>query len=148
MITVRDLASSKIVLRNMAQTNWISDIETAILMVDDDDANRDMVSTILDLCGYTSRQASDGIEALRILADYPVDVILLDIMMPDMDGYEFCRKLKGSNNLGHIPIIMLTALTDAASREKALEAGADDFLSKPFKIDDLVSRVESLVKMK
>jgi CheY-like chemotaxis protein len=130
----------------MAKTKWISDIETTILMVDDDESNRELVSTVLDLCGYTSWQAADGIEALQVLADHPVDLILLDIMMPDMDGYDFCRKLKDSNNLGHIPIIMLTALADAISREKAFEAGADDFLSKPFKMDELISRIENLSK--
>lgn len=132
----------------MSERKWITELETSILMVDDDESNRELVSTVLDLCGYTSRQAKDGIEALQVMADHPVDVILLDIMMPDMDGYEFCKKLKGLENLRHIPILMLTALTDAASREKAFDAGADDFMTKPFKMEELVSRIESLANAK
>ena len=116
------------------------------MLVDDDATNRNLVSEILDLCGYESIQASSGAEALTILTDQAVDVILLDIMMPDMDGWEFCRQLKQSINLAHIPIIMLTALVDDESRQKSFDVGADDFISKPFKMDDLVSRIEKQVK--
>ena len=116
------------------------------MLVDDDATNRNLVSEILDLCGYESIQASSGAEALTILTDQAVDVILLDIMMPDMDGWEFCRQLKQSINLAHIPIIMLTGLVDDESRQKSFDVGADDFISKPFKMDDLVSRIEKQVK--
>ena len=121
-------------------------METAVMLVDDDATNRNLVSEILDLCGYESIQASSGAEALTILTDQAVDVILLDIMMPDMDGWEFCKHLKQSINLSHIPIIMLTALVDDESRQKSFDVGADDFISKPFKMDDLVSRIEKQVK--
>lgn len=121
-------------------------METAVMLVDDDATNRNLVSEILDLCGYESIQASSGAEALTILTDQAVDVILLDIMMPDMDGWEFCRQLKQSINLAHIPIIMLTALVDDVSRQKSFDVGADDFITKPFKMDDLVSRIEKQVK--
>ncbi|MCH7481150.1 MAG: response regulator [Chloroflexi bacterium] len=130
----------------MKQGKWISDMETAVMLVDDDATNRNLVSEILDLCGYESIQASSGAQALTILTDQAVDVILLDIMMPDMDGWEFCRQLKQSINLAHIPIIMLTALVDDESRQKSFDVGADDFISKPFKMDDLVSRIEKQVK--
>lgn len=129
----------------MPKNQWISDLETMVLMVDDDATNRILVSEILDLCGYESIQAGSGIEALDVLVENPVDVILLDIMMPDMDGYEFCKKLKESNNLSHIPIIMLTALIDDESKQKAFAAGANDYITKPFKMDDLVSRIDQLV---
>ena len=130
------------------QGKWISDMEIAVMMVDDDAGNRALVSRVLDLCGYESVEASSGVEALRKLADRSVDVILLDIMMPDMDGYEFCNQLKQSNNLNHIPIIMLTALMDEESKQKSFDVGADDFVSKPFKMDDLVARIEKVVKGK
>lgn len=130
----------------MPKNQWISDLEIAVLLVDDDATNRVLVSEILDLCGYESVQAGSGIEALDVLVGNPVDVILLDIMMPDMDGYEFCKKLKESNNLADIPIIMLTALIDGESRRKAFEAGANDFITKPFKMDDLVNKIEQQVK--
>ena len=130
----------------MIHGKWISDLETAVMLVDDDATNRTLVSEILDLCGYESIQAGSGAEALTILTDQAVDVILLDIMMPDMDGWEFCKQLKQSINLSHIPIIMLTALVDEESRQKSFDVGADDFISKPFKMDDLVSRIEQQVK--
>lgn len=130
----------------MNQSKWISDLETAVLLVDDDKDNRELVSTILDLCGYESIQAGSGAEALQLLTENPVDIILLDIMMPDMDGYEFCRQLKHSKNLAHIPIIMLTALVDEESRKKSFDVGANDFISKPFKMDILVGKIEELVK--
>jgi putative two-component system response regulator len=130
----------------MDQSKWISDLEIAVLLVDDDGGNRELVSKILDLCGYESIQASSGAKALQLLAENPVDIILLDIMMPDMDGYEFCRQLKQSKNLAHIPIIMLTALVDEESRQKSFAVGANDFISKPFKMDVLVGKIEELVK--
>lgn len=130
----------------MGESKWISDLEIAVLLVDDERENRELVSTILDLCGYESIQAGSGAEALQLLTENPVDIILLDIMMPDMDGYEFCRQLKQSKNLTHIPIIMLTALVDEASRRKSFEVGANDFISKPFKMDDLIGKIEKQVR--
>lgn len=130
----------------MDHSKWISDLEIAVLLVDDDEGNRELVSRILDLCGYESIQANSGAKALELLVNNAVDIILLDIMMPDMDGYEFCRQLKQSKNLSHIPIIMLTALIDEESRQKSFRVGANDFISKPFKMDDLVSKIERLVK--
>jgi two-component system cell cycle response regulator len=90
----------------------------------------------------------NGTDALEMVDENPPDLILLDIMMPGMDGYEVCERLKSDPETMHIPIVMVTALTDASDRVKGLEAGADDFISKPINDTALLSRVRSLVRLK
>lgn len=115
-----------------------------VLVVDDIEANRRLIQAKLEARYYSVELADSGQAAIDcVLADQP-DIVLLDVMMPGMDGYEVCRRLKSNPLTRHIPIVMLTALTDRDDRLRGLEAGADDFLSKP--VDDfaLFARLEAL----
>ena len=119
-----------------------------ILVVDDMPANVKLFEAKLSREYYDVTTAFSGAEALGKISQDPPDLILLDVMMPDMDGFEVCRRIRANNAWAHIPIIMVTALTDTASRVTGLEAGADDFLSKPINDLALFARVRSLLRLK
>lgn len=119
-----------------------------ILIVDDDDKNLRLMEALLIPEGYEVIKASDGLEALEKIKEDPPDAVLLDIMMPKMDGYEVARKLKKTVETRQIPVVMVTALQDTDDRVRALEAGADDFLSKPVDKTELRTRVRTLLKVK
>src|ERR1700749_790733 len=119
-----------------------------ILIVDDVPANTRLLEAKLSAEYYQVASARDGFEALNQARDWQPDLILLDVMMPGMDGYECCRLLKGDDITLHIPVVMVTALGDSAERLRGLEAGADDFLTKPVEYDTLMARVKSLVRLK
>ena len=119
-----------------------------ILVVDDEERNLRLMEAMLIPLGYDVIPAHNGLEALEKVQTSPPDVILLDIMMPEMDGYEVAIKLKADEESKIIPIVMITALKDLEDRVKALEAGADDFLSKPVDKTELRARVQSLLKVK
>ncbi|HEX7477223.1 MAG TPA: response regulator [Polyangiales bacterium] len=116
-----------------------------ILIVDDDDANREVLAIILAHEGFLTAAADCGREALMAAAEQSPDLILLDVMMPDMSGYEVAMKLKGDPSTRHIVICMITALSDRATRLRALNAGADFFLSKPLDRGVLCAHVKSLL---
>ena len=119
-----------------------------ILVVDDIAANTKLLEVRLTAEYFEVTTASSGAEALDICDRAECDIILLDVMMPEMDGFEVCRRLKSNPATEHIPVIMITALDQPADRVTGLEAGADDFLTKP--VDDiaLIARVRSLVRLK
>ena len=119
-----------------------------ILIVDDTPLNVKLLSAKLVHDYYTVASASNGVEALQKVAEEKPDLILLDVMMPEMDGFETCRRLKANPVTAHIPVVMITALTDVADRVQGLAAGADDFLSKPINNLALMSRIRSLLRMK
>jgi len=117
-----------------------------ILTVDDEDFNLDLIEALLAPKGYEVVQAANGKEALEILAKKNIDLILLDINMPVMDGYEVCRRVKQDPRSRHIPVIMLTSLTDRESRMKCMEAGAEEFLNKPADQAELLLRVGNILR--
>jgi two-component system, cell cycle response regulator len=119
-----------------------------ILVVDDVAANRRLLEARLRAEYFEVSQASSGAEAIAIALSWAPDVILLDVMMPVMDGFECCRKLKADPETQHIPVVMVTALIDADERVRGLEAGADDFLSKPVNEATLLSRLRALLRVK
>jgi putative two-component system response regulator len=119
-----------------------------VLIVDDIRQNVDLVSSLMRAEGYEVASASNGLEALAQVASTPPDLILLDIMMPTLDGYAVCRQLKARPETRLVPIVLITALGDEADKLLGIEAGADDFLSKPFSHAELKARVRSLVKLK
>ena len=119
-----------------------------ILIIDDDAQNLKLLEGILFPKNCELIKASNGIDALNIVNKTNVDLIFSDVMMPEMDGYEFCRHLKSSEATRLIPVVLVTALDDTEARIKGIEAGADDFITKPPNKMELLARTESLIKLK
>jgi two-component system, cell cycle response regulator len=118
-----------------------------ILIVDDDPGARETLELLLLNHGYQLVFASNGREALALAAELTPDLILLDVMMAEMDGFMVCQRLRAAPRLAEVPIIMITALDDRDSRMRALDAGADDFVSKPFDWAELRARVQSTLRL-
>lgn len=119
-----------------------------ILIADDLPDNREILSIILGDLGYATITANDGIEAVSAAKKESPDLVILDIMMPNMDGFEACKIIKEDPDTTHLPIIIVSALTDTENRIEGLSAGANDFISKPFNRIELTVRVKNLLKIK
>lgn len=132
-------------IRPNAQT--VSDHRPTVLVVDDEAWNRTLVEAILE-DDYRVVEAENGPEALELVAAETPDAILLDIMMPRMDGFEVCRRLKASRKSFFVPVVMLTALSDRESKIRGLDAGADEFLNKPIHRIELLARLRSLLEIR
>lgn len=119
-----------------------------ILCVDDEPANLKLLEALLAPRGYEVIKAENGSAALKNINEDRIDLILLDVMMPDMNGYEVCRKIKEDNRYKSTPVIMITALQSKEDRVKSIEAGAEDFISKPFDQCEVLARIKMLLKVK
>jgi diguanylate cyclase (GGDEF)-like protein len=119
-----------------------------ILIVDDQADNVEVLRARLESSGYRTLCATDGERALELVAATPPDLILLDVMMPQMDGYEVARRIKSDKSLPFIPIIMQTALDSVESKVEGLGAGADDYITKPINFAELEARVRSMLRIK
>jgi class 3 adenylate cyclase len=119
-----------------------------ILVVDDTPKNVKLLADLLTVKGYAVVTAASGAEALRQIDAEEPDLVLLDVVMPEMSGYEVCRKIRENPETGILPVVMVTALDPAEERVKGLEAGADDFLTKPINQAELLARVKSLLRIK
>jgi len=117
-----------------------------ILCVDDDPVNLKLLEAILTPKGYNVIKAENGFDALKSVRK--ADLVILDVMMPGMDGFEVCRRIKENGALRHIPVIMATALGTKEDRIKGIEAGADEFLTKPLDPAEVIARVRTLLKVK
>lgn len=118
-----------------------------ILIVDDEPGARDTLEALLSPEGYHITFACNGKEGLEKAAELTPSLLLLDVMMPEMDGFEVCRRIRANPVLAQVPIIMITALDDRDSRLEGIEAGADDFLSKPFDFNELRARVRTILRL-
>jgi len=114
-----------------------------ILVVDDEPVNRELIRDSLEACGYAIEEAASGAEALACIAASPPDVVLLDVSMPVLDGLEVCRRLKDDPLTAPVPVIMVTAHADRRDRLAGINAGANDYLSKPIDLPDLLLRVRN-----
>jgi DNA-binding response OmpR family regulator len=118
-------------------------IGPTVLIVDDDRRYRDLLELNLARRGYRPLTAQDGLAALNLLEREPVDLVTIDLMLPDIDGYELCRRIREYSD---VPIIMLTAKADEGYKVRGLNLGADDYVTKPFGPDELLARVEAVLR--
>ena len=115
-----------------------------VMVVDDDDTIASVLVTYLEKAGHTTRRAADGREALDLLAEFRPDLMVLDLMLPKVDGLEVCRQVRSS--WPELPVVMLTALAEPDDRIAGLEVGADDYVTKPFSPREVVLRVDSVLR--
>lgn len=119
-----------------------------ILCVDNEPLNLSLLEAMLLPRGYAVVMAANGLEALEKIRTEGIDICLLDVMMPGMDGFEVCRRIKSDEVHGNIPVVMITSLTDRDNRIRGIEAGAEDFISKPFEVGEVLARIKMLLHVK
>jgi CheY-like chemotaxis protein len=119
-----------------------------VLVVDDDEPSLELLQAYLEDVDCETVSAGDGPDALEIIAKSAPDLILLDVMMPKMSGFEVCKRIKKDPKTGDIPVIMVTALNEFGDIERGIDSGTDDFISKPVNKLELVTRVKTMLKLK
>lgn len=119
----------------------------SVLVVDDNDQNRELLVAYLEDLGCEIREAADGFQALDAVKAKRPDIVLMDVMMPRMSGYQACKHIKAGGNTKGVPVIMVTALNEVGDIERAMDSGADDFLTKPVNRVELLARVRSLMRV-
>ncbi len=124
----------------------MSDVRQKVLIVDDEMDALLALKVALDAEGYNVSEAKDGYEAIEKVKSEIPDVILLDLMIPEIDGFEVCRKLKSDPMLSHIPVIMLTARGEIDDKVEGIEMGADDYVTKPFNLKELKARIKMVLR--
>ncbi len=130
------------------QSESMSEKSPVILVVDDNQQNLELIQAYLEDLDCETQAAHDGVEALEAVAESKPDLLLLDVMMPKMSGFEVCRRLKNNAETEDIPIIMVTALNEFGDIERGIDSGADDFVSKPVNRLELLTRVRTMLKLK
>ncbi len=133
---------------NQTKNDKTQDKTPTVLVVDDNQQNLELLQVYLEDVDCQSIPACDGPEALDIIAKNPPDLILLDVMMPKMSGFEVCRRIKNDPKTSDIPVIMVTALNEFGDIERAIDSGTDDFLSKPVNKLELLTRIKTMLKLK
>jgi diguanylate cyclase (GGDEF)-like protein len=139
----RSLSAALTFKKNLMTTTELTHNKGTILLIDDLPENLQLLSELLSQLGYSIRSVTSGRMALKTLKVKPTDLILLDIKMPDMDGYEVCAAIKADENLREIPIIFISALDDVIDKVHAFTCGGVDYISKPFHIEEVIVRVEN-----
>jgi two-component system, OmpR family, alkaline phosphatase synthesis response regulator PhoP len=124
------------------------DQKPKVLVVDDNPQNLELILAYLEDVDCQCMSAEGGQEALEIIKNTPPDLVLLDVMMPKISGFEVCKRIKGNPESADIPVIMVTALNEIGDIEKAINSGTDDFLSKPVNKWELLTRVKTMLKLK
>lgn len=119
-----------------------------VLVVDDMATNRELVKAVLPSLHYEVCEAENGTQALRMLTEQKFDVVLLDVMMPEMDGFEVCRRIRANSNFSLLPVIILTTLDHVDAVVKGMTAGATEYIFKPFKCNELLARIQGVIKHK
>jgi len=119
-----------------------------VLVVDDNQENLELLQAYLEDMDCRTVPARDGLQALEIIADSAPDLVLLDVMMPKMSGFEVCKRIKNDPKTSDIPIIMVTALNEFGDIEHGIDSGTDDFISKPVNKLELLTRVKTMLKLK
>jgi CheY-like chemotaxis protein len=134
----------------MKQTKPQKELEKTpvVLVVDDNQQNLELLQVYLEDIDCRSVPAHNGLEALEIIRKNPPDLILLDVMMPKMSGFEVCKRIKNDPKTSDIPVIMVTALNEFRDIERGIDSGTDDFLSKPVNKLELLTRVKTMLKLK
>ena len=133
---------------NHTKNDKAQDKTPTVLVVDDNQQNLELLQAYLEDVDCQAVPARDGLEALEIIAKAPPDLILLDVMMPKMSGFEVCKRIKNDPKTSDIPVIMVTALNEFGDIERAIDSGTDDFLSKPVNKLELLTRIKTMLKLK
>ncbi len=133
---------------NHTKNDKAQDKTPTVLVVDDNQQNLELLQAYLEDVDCQAVPARDGLEALEIIAKDPPDLILLDVMMPKMSGFEVCKRIKNDPKTTDIPVIMVTALNEFGDIERAIDSGTDDFLSKPVNKLELLTRIKTMLKLK